>query len=200
MRHEANVILRYEATLTEKNNSNEDETRNVVLTLREIERHLGIPNDWLAGLVFLDPVAMDRELTRVLVALHEAHVDVGVLEQYTNNEIAEAALNPAVPMLLAGVRLYRERRGTYGPSEQLFADVMTAMFPKGLTLTSREDWVRYGIFHQIVGKLTRYANDFFDPHVDSIQDTKVYAAMLEAEDRRVHRAAPFNAPREVPNG
>jgi hypothetical protein len=89
-----------------------------------------------------------------------------------------------VPGLFAtAAETYLARRSVYGPSEEIFGAVMTAMFPNGLTLDSRRDWVRYGIFHQVVGKLTRYAADFSTGHVDSIHDAGVYAFMLEDKDR-----------------
>lgn len=95
-------------------------------------------------------------------------------------------IDPAFPALAPmedAAETYRARRGTYGPSEQKYADVMMALFPDGLTLKTRRDWLRFGLYTQIVGKVARYANDFSNGHVDSMHDTGVYAFMLEAEDR-----------------
>lgn len=115
--------------------------------------------------------------------------------EFTSEQVTEAIMAPAAPMLEKMLETYRERRAVYGPSEQVFAETMLALFPHGLTLSTRTDWARYGLFHQLVGKLSRYAHDFFDPHVDSIHDLSVYGAMLEAEDRRAHGLAPFGSPK-----
>jgi hypothetical protein len=91
---------------------------------------------------------------------------------------------PALPLMEAAAQTYKDRRGVYGPSEQKFADVMQALFPNGLTISTHEEMVRLGIFSQILSKICRYANDFTTGHVDSAHDLGVYAFMLEAEDRR----------------
>lgn len=91
---------------------------------------------------------------------------------------------PALVPLREALETYADRRSVYGPSEQVYADVMEALFPKGLTLTTQEDWVRFGLFSMIISKVTRYANDFHTGHVDSVHDLGVYAFMLEGEDRK----------------
>jgi hypothetical protein len=89
----------------------------------------------------------------------------------------------AVPDLLAdAAETYRTRRAVYGPSERKSGDVLQALFPDGLTLTTADEWTRFGIFIQIVSKLCRYTHDFSKGHVDSIHDAGVYAFMLERED------------------
>lgn len=90
---------------------------------------------------------------------------------------------PALYPLVGDPALYIERRGQYGDSEQGFGRVMDALFPEGLTIHGHEDWVRYGLFHQMVGKVSRYANNFSTGgHSDSLRDIRVYSAMLQAED------------------
>jgi hypothetical protein len=113
-------------------------------------------------------------------------------EHFTTEDASEALMFPALPFLKRMADTYQERRGTYGPSEQRFADLMLAAFPTGLTLSSRSDWVRYGLFHQIMSKISRYAKNFHEPHVDSVHDIGPYAGMLEAEDRRALHRPPFN--------
>lgn len=110
-------------------------------------------------------------------------------EGFSMADEIEAERAPAAPMLARSLETYRERRRVYGESEQRFADTMMALHPHGLCLRTRADWVRYGIYHQIVGKLTRY--DFHNPHVDTVHDLQPYSAMLEAEDRRLLGLAPF---------
>jgi hypothetical protein len=112
-------------------------------------------------------------------------------EGFTKQDAEDAKYYPARPLLERMVSTYTERRGTYGASEQKFADIMLALFPMGLTLTTRTDWVRYGLFHQMISKLSRYTKSWNDPHVDSVHDIGPYAAMLEAEDRRWFDMSPF---------
>lgn len=112
-------------------------------------------------------------------------------EGFTVEDGKTAEAFPAEPIMRRMIETYHERRGTYGPSEQRFGEIMVAMFPDGLTLNTKHDWVRYGLFHQIVGKLSRYVKDFANPHVDSVHDIGPYAAMLEAEDRRGLERQPF---------
>lgn len=74
--------------------------------------------------------------------------------------------------------LYGERRAVYGPSERRFGLLMAEMFPSGLTLHDPRDWMRMGVFVQIMNKLCRYTADFARPHADSTRDLSVYGAML----------------------
>lgn len=112
-------------------------------------------------------------------------------EGFTSQDAEDAERAPAVPFLRRSLSTYAERRGTYGASEQRFADIAVAMFPGGLRLSTRTDWLRFGLFFQIISKLSRYTENFFKPHVDSIHDLQPYSAMLEAEDRRELGRAPF---------
>lgn len=93
-----------------------------------------------------------------------------------------------VPELLkAAATTYAERRAVYGPSEIKFGQVMTALFPDGLTCTTEADFIRLGLFVQIVSKLCRYSQSVqSSPHLDSIHDLGVYAFMLEHADRTHH--------------
>lgn len=77
-----------------------------------------------------------------------------------------------------GAKTYRERNVEYGDSYHKFGRVMLALFPDGLTIETVNKWNRLGVLVQIVSKLTRYSNDFYNPHRDSIHDIMVYAAML----------------------
>lgn len=112
------------------------------------------------------------------------------MSEFTDSQRGRAGDFPAEPILEQMQHTYTARRAAYGPSEQRFADLAMALFPRGLRLVTREDWVRYGLLHPIIAKLARY--QFAAPHVDSIHDIAVYAAMLEAEDRRALGLAPFD--------
>lgn len=79
--------------------------------------------------------------------------------------------------------IYRERNALYGDNYKRFGHVMLHMFPGGLTLRSAEDFNRFGVLVQIVGKVTRYAANFErGGHADSLDDNIVYAAMLRELD------------------
>jgi hypothetical protein len=87
---------------------------------------------------------------------------------------------PFAPDILeAGATTYRERNETYGDSYKRFGHVMQALFPDGYTVASPEGWNRLGILNMIISKLTRLSSNLDQPHLDSIHDIMVYAAMLE---------------------
>jgi hypothetical protein len=142
----------------------------------------------LDDLVNMAQKAVERiELAKLLGVLKDPN-------EFSGPEYELARSHPALPLLYRAASTYKERRAAYGASEQKFADIAMAMFPDGLHLRTRKDWVRYGMLHQIIGKLARYAKDFFIPHIDSIHDIVPYAAMLEAEDRRSLNQPPFDRP------
>lgn len=85
-------------------------------------------------------------------------------------------------LMMAGAATQRERAAVYGDGASRFAAAMIALFPEGLTLTTEQDFKRYGLLTQIVSKLARYTNHFDTPHRDSIHDLGVYAFMLEHAD------------------
>lgn len=99
----------------------------------------------------------------------------------------------SVPDHLAQLgELYRERNATYTNNYKWFGRVMLALFPGGLLLETAEDFNRFGVFVQIVGKISRYAPRFAKGgHADSLDDVSVYAAMLREldEDAIAERAA-----------
>lgn len=138
-----------------------------------------------------EAVAVAIREARTRLELARSISDRTINEGFTQRDAEESVAMPALPLLRRSLETYQERRGTYGASEQRWADLMLALFPKGLTLTTRSDWVRFGIFAQIGSKLSRYTENFFKPHVDSIHDLQPYSAMLEAEDRRELRRPPF---------
>ena len=84
--------------------------------------------------------------------------------------------------LEAGAATFRERGQVYGKSYIKFGGVMSELFPNGLWIDSRDtaSHVRLGIMVQIIGKLTRYAEQMTrGGHRDSAHDMMVYSAMLE---------------------
>ena len=93
-----------------------------------------------------------------------------------------------VPDLLhSHAELFLERNKVYGDNFIHFGKVMSGIFPRGLTLTSEEDFNRFCIFVQVISKATRYGQNMArnKGHKDSLDDTSVYAAMLSEFDRSI---------------
>ena len=83
-------------------------------------------------------------------------------------------------LLQAAARTYLKRNAVYGNNYKEFGRVMQGLFPRGLTLTTEEEWNRFGVFVMVMVKVTRYAQNFKrGGHADSAHDLAVYAAMLE---------------------
>jgi len=71
----------------------------------------------------------------------------------------------------------------YGGCYKQHGHVMEALFPSGFEVNNAQDMSRFAIVDTLVGKLTRYANNFVDGgHQDSLKDIQVYAAMLQELD------------------
>lgn len=80
------------------------------------------------------------------------------------------------------IETYKARNPVYGDNYKHFGEVMTALFPKGVKLSTKEDWNRFGVLVHIVSKLSRYTTRPQNGHADSIHDLGVYAFMLEELD------------------
>ena len=96
-------------------------------------------------------------------------------------------LNPDIPspaaMLRDLARLYEQRNQLYSDNYKRFGHIMLMLFPNGLSLDTADDFNRFGVFVQIVSKLTRYAGNFeAGGHKDSLDDTAVYAMMQQELD------------------
>lgn len=80
--------------------------------------------------------------------------------------------------------VYEERNKLYGDNYLRFGAVMQCLFPDGLTVKTRDDWNRLGVFVQIIGKDMRYAEQFLNGgHEDSLVDGSVYKQMLRELDQ-----------------
>lgn len=80
--------------------------------------------------------------------------------------------------------LYRQRNKLYGDNYKRFGAVMVAMFPNGYAMNTVDDFNRFGIFVQMVAKMTRYAENFDrGGHLDSLNDLAVYSMMLQELDQ-----------------
>lgn len=74
---------------------------------------------------------------------------------------------------------FAERHKIYGDNYKQIGDVMTKLFPLGITLSSPNEHNSFSLFSMMVVKLTRLANSNLK-HKDSVHDIGVYAAMLES--------------------
>ena len=74
---------------------------------------------------------------------------------------------------------FRERNKVYGDNYKSVGAVMTALFPGGVSLTTKEQFNTWHLFELMIVKLTRFANTEMT-HKDSIHDAAVYAAMVES--------------------
>jgi hypothetical protein len=92
--------------------------------------------------------------------------------------------NNFVPAALKELaKLYEERNATYGDSYHKFGEVLEIVFPDGLFLKTASDFNRFIAYFNCMGKLVRYAPNFTKGgHVDSLDDTSVYAQMLQQLD------------------
>jgi hypothetical protein len=98
--------------------------------------------------------------------------------------MTEKTVDPYVPdQLRAKAAIYEERNKLYGDNYKRFGPIMALLFPNGLTLATGDDHNRFGVFVQIVAKVTRYAEQFqAGGHDDSLDDTAVYSMMLKQLD------------------
>lgn len=87
-------------------------------------------------------------------------------------------------MLRESAATYEERNKLYGDNYKRFGSIMLELFPDGIELLTPEDHNRFGIFVQIVAKITRYAANFkTGGHDDSLLDNAVYSTMLRELDQ-----------------
>lgn len=106
-----------------------------------------------------------------------------VTENFKRDEDKSTTKSPVPDMLRLLGDLYSERNKLYGDNYKFFGDVMMGLFPRGLTLKTRDDWNRLGVFIQAMSKATRYAQQFEKGgHADSLDDMSVYAQMLQELD------------------
>ena len=90
-------------------------------------------------------------------------------------------MSSAAERLLAMAKLHEEKEKEYGEDYKWMGTVLEAMFPKGLTLNSEEEFGRMALLVMMQTKLMRYATNFHNGgHEDSLRDLGVYSA-LQAE-------------------
>lgn len=80
------------------------------------------------------------------------------------------------------LKTFNQRGAVYGLSYIQYGEVMTSLFPEGINLNTVDAINRFGLLSMIISKLTRYCNQWDEPHKDSIHDLGVYSFMLEGVD------------------
>ena len=85
-------------------------------------------------------------------------------------------------ILIKAANTFKARAKVYKDNNHRAGAMLAAAFPDGLKLTTIQDHERFIIFNLIMVKLSRYAVNWPTGHRDSIHDTAVYAAILEAID------------------
>lgn len=95
---------------------------------------------------------------------------------------------PTVSEALIGLgELSAEKARQYSDAYKKIGPIIQTMFPGGgVTLRTPDDIVRFGLFMQMINKLSRYAYNFGSGgHHDSLDDLSVYSQMLRCFDAEV---------------
>lgn len=82
--------------------------------------------------------------------------------------------------------VYKDRSAVYKDNFRSVGRVMVALFPEGRPpLIEAADYDRWHIFELLIVKLTRYANNYDQPHEDSLLDQLPYLGILGALDQEL---------------
>lgn len=93
-----------------------------------------------------------------------------------------------VPHILdEALKTFKQRQSVYKKSCDIQGEVMNALFPDGIKLSTPEEFKRYSLLNFQVSKMIRYASNFHEGgHQDSTHDLGVYAFMQESSDQHEH--------------
>lgn len=81
-------------------------------------------------------------------------------------------------ILEAMAQTFKEKNTKYKDNYLAVGQILSILFPEGITLITEEDFIQHHFIDWMIGKLTRFAKtDCQD--ADSIHDMAVYAAMIE---------------------
>lgn len=105
------------------------------------------------------------------------------MNEKSNNPVPETNV---VPIMEAAIKTYIERSAVYGPGGfEEHGKILLALFPKGLTLQTEEDFSRWVVFNMLLTKMCRYGKHILlGGHQDSIHDLGVYSFIMEDFDAR----------------
>lgn len=84
------------------------------------------------------------------------------------------------------LKTVEERGKIYGDSYKRHGEVMSKLFPNGISLDGVDDFNRFGVLNMQVSKLIRYTQSWDKRHIDSSHDLAVYSFMQEELDREYH--------------
>jgi hypothetical protein len=108
--------------------------------------------------------------------------------QSSNPQPVDIEMKKVPEMLRDAAAIYEERNKLYGDNYKRFGYIMAELFPQGLMLRGPDDFNRFGIFVQMVSKLTRYSENLArGGHADSLDDLAVYTMMLQELDNLSRR-------------
>lgn len=80
-------------------------------------------------------------------------------------------------------KIHQQRGAVYGDDYKQAGRMYAAIFPRGLTLTTPEEFRRMGMFVHMAAKVARYGQNITrGGHADSLDDISVYAQMLRETD------------------
>lgn len=85
-------------------------------------------------------------------------------------------------ILRGAADIFERKSKEYGNNYKQIGHVMAALFPEGLTIRTPQDWNKLHLFLLGMVKKTRYSQNFFAGHADSLLDNIVYGAMLAEVD------------------
>lgn len=81
--------------------------------------------------------------------------------------------------------LSKTKKDNYDDGYIKFGDIMEILYPDGITIKSKNDWIIFGIFIQIISKILRLGpniladkEESFEKRRDNSIDMTVYCAML----------------------
>lgn len=90
--------------------------------------------------------------------------------------------------------LFAERNAVYKDNFRMVGRIMEAMFPEGITLKTADEHNKFHLFMLKIVKLSRYAINYEQGHVDSSDDDIVYTAMVAALDEEARLAREASKP------
>lgn len=128
---------------------------------------------------------MERKLEKI--DLSDTSIDFRLMEQ----ELAEVPLPEEEPPFVAReleakAKLFTERHAVYGANYFRFGPIMALILEtQTIDAKSSSDMARLGVLVQLVGKITRYGENFNrGGHDDSLDDIAVYSMMLKELDSK----------------
>lgn len=137
---------------------------------------------------------MLHELVRKYDIIHAYDDRTDICAMYRKNGIPYTQVNcgkekhkqTVSDILKNSARIFEERDAIYGSSYKQFGSIVDALFPDGIELNTVEDFNRWGVFHMMLSKVNRYANNFKSGgHKDSLDDLITYSAMLQELDNEL---------------